>query len=443
MPAERADDRTRVRGRLRTWGRALSVYRDRRFVYILLMGFSSGLPLLLTLSTLSYWLATVGIDKTAIGLFALVGLPYSFKFLWAPVIDHVALPFVTRRFGRRRGWALVIQAALIGGILLMGLTDPARDPWTTALAAFVIAFFSASQDIVVDAYRIEILAEHEQGAGAAATQTGYRFGLLLAGAGAVALSDFVGWPVIFAALAACVLVGVAAVLLAPEPQVAERVWHGAAGSPQDWLDNAVVAPFRDFLTRPGWLVILAFVLLYKFGDAIGGVMANPFYVALGFTGVEIASVTKIFGMVATLAGILAGGVLVARYGIFTALLVGGILQAATNLLFALQAMVGNDVAVLALTIGADNFTGGLGSAAFVAYLSSLCSAAFTGTQYALLTSLMAAGRTLLSSGGGWLADQTDWVTFFVLTTGLAAPGLLLLLWLMRLVPVGLAEKGGS
>lgn len=437
MPAERA----RVRERLTTWGRALSVYRDRRFVYILLMGFSSGLPLLLTLSTLSYWLATVGIDKTAIGLFALVGLPYSFKFLWAPVIDHVALPVVTRRFGRRRGWALVIQVALIGCILLMGATDPAAAPWSTALIAFAIAFFSASQDIVVDAYRIEILAEHEQGAGAAATQTGYRIGLLVAGAGAVALSDFVGWPLVFAALAVCVLVGVGAVLLAPEPRVPERVWHDSEGaSPADWLDSAVVAPFRDFLTRRGWLVILAFVLFYKFGDAIGGVMANPFYVELGFTGVEIASVTKVFGMVATLAGVFAGGVLVARYGIFSALLVGGILQAATNLLFALQAVVGNDVTMLALTIGADNFTGGLGSAAFVAYLSSLCNVAFTGTQYALLTSLMAAGRTLLSSGGGWLADQTDWVTFFVLTTGLAIPGLLLLLWLMRLTPLRAAGK---
>jgi len=436
MPADQA----LVHGRLKTWGRALSVYRDRRFVYILLMGFSSGLPLLLTLSTLSYWLATVGIDKTAIGLFALVGLPYSLKFVWAPVIDHVVLPFVTRRFGRRRGWALTIQAVLIGCILLMGATDPATDPWTTALVAVAIAFFSASQDIVVDAYRIEILDEHEQGAGAAATQTGYRVGLLVAGAGAVALSDFVGWPIVFVALAACVLVGVAAVLLAPEPEVPERIWHGTGDSSAEWLDNAVIAPFRDFLARRGWLVILAFVLLYKFGDAIGGVMANPFYVELGFTGVEIASVTKVFGMVATLAGVFAGGVLVARYGIFAALLVGGVLQAATNLLFALQAVVGNDVAMLALTIGADNFTGGLGSAAFVAYLSSLCNAAFTGTQYALLTSLMAAGRTLLSSGGGWLADQTDWVMFFVLTTGLAVPGLLLLIWLMRLAPVPAREK---
>ncbi|MFQ5773371.1 MAG: MFS transporter [Kiloniellaceae bacterium] len=422
--------------RRRGWRAALFVYRDRRLLFILLMGFASGLPLLLTLSTLSYWLASVGVDKTAIGLFALVGLPYGVKFLWAPVLDHVRLPLLTRRLGRRRGWALVIQAWLIAAILSLGASDPASAPWSTAAAAFAVAFFSASQDVVIDAYRIEILAEHEQGAGAAATQAGYRIGLLAAGAGAVALSDFVGWPTIFAVLAALVLVGTAAVLLAPEPP------RGRADppAPGSWFDTAVVAPFADFLRRRGWAAIFAFVLLYKFGDAIGGVMANPFYVELGFTGVEIAGITKIFGMLATLSGVLAGGVLVARYGILWALFAGGVLQAATNLLFALQAAVGHDLALLALTIGADNFTGGLGSAAFVAYLSSLCTTAFTGTQYALLTSFMAAGRTVLSSGGGWLADQMDWIAFFVLTTGLAAPGLLLLVWLMRLPA---APRGAS
>jgi PAT family beta-lactamase induction signal transducer AmpG len=423
--------------RLRGWADAIAVYRDRRLLFILLMGFSSGLPLLLTLSTLSYWLAKLGVDKTSIGLFALVGLPYSLKFLWAPVLDHVRPPVLVRRLGRRRGWALVAQAALMASMLALGASDPVAAPVATAAAALAVAFFSASQDIVVDAYRIEILEEHEQGAGAAATQTGYRFGLLAAGAGAIALSDFLAWPAVFAVLSTLVLVGVVAVLLAPDPEVAGRAAaaRGETAGARDlgaWIETAVVAPFADFLRRPGWVVILAFVLLYKFGDAIGGVMANPFYVELGFTGVEIASVTKVFGLVATLVGVFAGGLLVARYGVFQALIAGGVLQAVTNLLFALQAAVGHDVAILALTIGADNFTGGLGSAAFVAYLSNLCNTAFTGTQYALLTSFMAAGRTVLSSGGGWLADQMDWIAFFVLTTGLAAPGLLLLLWLMRL-----------
>lgn len=415
--------------RRRGWRGAVALYGDRRLVLILLMGFASGLPLPLTLATLSFWLARVGVDKTAIGLFALVGLPYGLKFVWAPVLDHLRAPLLGRIFGRRRGWALLIQAALIVAILGLGAGDPLAAPWATAGAALAVAFFSASQDIVVDAYRIEILDEFEQGAGVAATQTGYRMGLLLAGAGAIALSDFIGWFAVFAILAGFVLIGSVAVLLAPEP---------APDSPRpapgrgDWLETAVVAPFADFLRRPGWVAILAFILLYKFGDAVGGVMANPFFVELGFTGVEIASVTKVFGLLATFGGILVGGVMVARYGLLPALAIGGVLQAATNLLYAAQAKIGPDLIFLTGTIGADNFTGGLGSAAFVAYLSSLCNRAFTGTQFALLTSLMAVGRTVLSSGGGWLADRMDWAGFFALTAALAVPGLLLLLWLARL-----------
>jgi PAT family beta-lactamase induction signal transducer AmpG len=356
------------------------------------------------------------------------------KFLWAPIIDQVRIPGLARLVGHRRSWALVIQAALIAAILVLGSSDPAAAPWTTAAAALAVAFFSASQDIVIDAYRIEILDDDEQGVGAASTQFGYRLGILAAGAGALALSDFVGWFWVFAAMAALVLVGTVTVLLAPEPQRPAETPADRPTSARAWFNKAARAPLVDFVQRRGWAVILLFALLYKFGDAIGGVMANPFYVELGFTGVEIGSISKVVGAVATLLGIFVGGAMVARYGILWALVVGGILQAATNLLFALQALVGHDLGMLAITISADNFTGGLGSAAFVAYLSSLCNNAFTGTQYALLTSLMAAGRTVLSSGGGWLADQVDWVTFFILTTGLAIPGLLLLAWLMRLYP---------
>lgn len=415
--------------RQRGWRTALAVYGDRRMVVILLMGFASGLPLPLTLATLSFWLARVGVDKTAIGLFALVGLPYGLKFVWAPVLDHVRAPLLGRLFGRRRGWALLTQAALILAILVLGASDPLVAPWTTAAAALAVAFCSASQDIAVDAYRIEILEDFEQGAGAAATQTGYRVGLLVASAGAIALSDFIGWFAVFAILAGFVLIGTGAVLMAPEPKPAP---HRRATSAAEWMETAVIAPFADFLRRPGWVAILAFILLYKFGDAIGGIMANPFYIELGFTGVEIASITKVFGLLATFAGIVAGGLLVARYGLFPALAVGGVLQAATNFLYAAQAVVGNDIVFLAGTIGADNFTGGLGSAAFVAYLSSLCNRSFTGTQFALLTSFMAVGRTVLSAGGGWLADRLDWVAFFSLTAALAVPGLLLLFWLARL-----------
>lgn len=400
----------------------LAVYADRRMLAILLMGFASGLPLLLTTSTLSYWLARRGVDKTAIGLFALVGLPYALKFVWAPALDLARIPGLGRWLGRRRAWALVSQLALALSILALGSTDPARAPLATAALALGVAFCSATQDVAIDAYRIEVLREHEQGAGAAVTQVGYRGGLLVAGAGAVALSDFASWPAVFAVLAASVGVGVLGVAIAPEPR---------AEAPRDLTFTAasVLAPLRDLLSRSQALAIVAFALLYKFGDAIAGTMAMPFYDELGFTGVEIASVTKVFGIVANLAGVLAGGLLVARMGIWRALLAGGVLQAATNLLFAAQARIGHDLGMLAVAIGADGFTGGLASAAFVAYLSSLCRAGMSATQYALLTSLMAVGRTVLSSGSGWLADRLDWVSFFVLTTGLAAPGLVLLAWL--------------
>ena len=409
------------------WREVLAVYADRRILLIAFMGFSSGLPLLLTLSTLSYWLAKLGVSKTSIGLFALVGTPYSFKFLWAPVLDQIRPPIL----GRRRGWALIIQLALALAILAMGMTDPAVNPWWTALAMLVVAFLSASQDIVIDAYRIEILPEALQGAGAAATQVGYRFGLLAAGAGAVALADFVAWHWVFAGLALLMAVGMVTMLLAPEPAMPAAIQRQSLARR---LEMGVIEPFVDFLGRRGWFVILLFVLLYKFGEAVSGTMATPFYVELGFTGVEIAEITKVFGIVASLAGTLAGGLMVARVGIMRALLLGGVLQAVGTLLFAVLAYQGHDRLWLAIVVGSDNFVGGLGSAAFVAYLSALCNVAFTGTQYALLTSFMAWGRTLLSSGSGWLAVRLGWPVFFIASTGLAVPGLLLLLWLSRLYP---------
>jgi PAT family beta-lactamase induction signal transducer AmpG len=423
--------------RRRSLREALALYGDPRLLAVLAMGFASGLPLLLTTATLSYWLARVGVDKTTIGLFALVGLPYSLKFLWAPAMDHVRVPWLSARLGRRRGWALATQLGLVVAILGLGGTDPARAPMATAAWALLVAFLSASQDVAIDAFRIEILREHEQGAGAAATQVGYRIGLLAAGAGAIALADWLPWGTVFAVLAALLGVGMLAVLLAEEPPAPPREF-----TPRGRAAHAFLDPLRDFATRPRWPTILVFALLYKFGDAVSGVMANPFFVELGFSGVEIASVTKVFGVIATLAGVVAGGALVARVGILRGLLIGGLLQAATNLLYALQARIGRDLAMLAVSVGADSFTGGLGSAAFVAYLSSLCRPGLSGTQYALLTSLMAAGRTVLSSGSGWLADRLDWESFFVLTTVLAVPGLVLLARLRRTCPPPLGSAPG-
>lgn len=396
---------------------------------IALMGFASGLPLLLTTSTLGYWLSRVGIDKTTIGLFALVGLPYALKFLWAPVLDRVTLPVLGPVLGRRRSWALAAQLALLGAIVGLGASDPASAPSWTAAWALAVAFLSATQDVAIDAYRIEVLDDDEQGAGAAVTQAGYRGGMLAAGAGAIALADFVPWSAVFAALAVAVGVGSLGVLIGPEP---ERPGGLAPPVPGEGaLRRALLEPFRELARHPHWGPILVFAVLYKYGDAVAGVMANPFYVDLGFSGVEVASVTKVWSIVAFLPGVFAGGLLVAKLGLLRALFVGGVLQAATNLLFAWLAVRGHDLPFLAVAVGSDAFTGGLASAAFVAFLSSLSRGASTGTQYALLTSLMAAGRTALSSGSGWLADQLGWPGFWVATTLLAVPGLLLLAVLAR------------
>lgn len=422
-----------------SWGEALTVYFTWRQAIIFFMGIASGLPLLLTLSTLSYWLSTVGVDKTTIGLFTLVGIPYTFKFLWSPIIDQVRLP-ILGRLGRRKSWLLVIQPALAAAIFFMGLSSPESAPWMTALLALVVAFFSASQDIVIDAYRIEILKTEEQGAGAGSTQVGYRIGLLLAGAGAFAMSDFFAWPMVFAALAAVMLLCAVFTLFIPEPEIADVPTRVARRSYAEWLTEAFVHPFADFLRRPGWLIILLFILFYKYGDAFGGAMANPFYHELGFTGVELATISKLYGVIASLIGGVLGGVVVARFGIFKTLLFGGVLQAVTNGLFSILAMQGHDLLWLGIAITADNLSGGVAAAAFVAYLSGLCNVAYTATQYALLTSFMSMGRTILSSGSGWVADHTDWVSFWALTALMAIPGLLLLLWIARLYPQGLMSR---
>jgi len=418
------------------WLSALAIYREPRLIAVLLMGFASGLPLALTFGTLSFWLSEVGISRTSIGLFALVGISYSLKFLWSPAIDRLPIPILTARLGRRRGWTLAIQPALALAILALGLTDPKSDPGATALAAVIVAFLSASQDIVIDAYRIELLRPEEQGAGAAATQWGYRFGMLVASAGALYAASFGGWSFAYGLMAGLMLVGMAAVWFTPEPggiRLLEPLPGGSAlARVVAWLKRAVVAPFADMLGRRGALAILCFVILYKFGDALAGTMSNPLYVTLGFTKVEVANIGKAYGFVANLAGLAAGGVVVLRLGILPALLICGVLQMLSNLMYVLQAWAGHDLPILALTIGIENLTGGMGSAAFVAYLSGLCNLAFTATQYALLTSLAAVGRTTLSASGGALADALGWSPFFALATAACLPGLVLLAWIMRL-----------
>lgn len=402
---------------------ALKVYRDTRILAVLLMGFASGLPLALTGATLSIWLKQSSISLTAIGLFAPVGLAYNLKFLWAPAMDRTELPFLTRHFGRRRGWALLIQALLALALLALGAADPAAGVARTAFCAVIVAFLSASQDIVIDAYRVELLKQDEQGAGAAATQIGYRVGMVASGAGALYLAYYFGWFAAYAVMAALIVLSMGVITATREPQ-------RPPAPPGSWLAAAVVAPFADFARQRHWLVILIFVVLYKFGDALAGVMSGPFYVELGFALTEIANIAKVFGVGASIAGVFLGGLAVYRWGLMRALFLCGAFQALANLMYIVQLWAGHDQAMLAVTIAVENVTGGMASSAFVAYLSSLCSPAFTATQYALLSALAATARTVLASSGGFFADRLGWASFFMLATVACVPGLALLAYLM-------------
>ncbi len=423
-----------------SWRSSVALYCHPRLLAVLFLGFASGLPLALTGATLAVRLTEVGVSLAGIGAFALVATPYSLKFLWAPLVDRMPLPVLTRLFGRRRGWMLLTQAMLIGSLLTLGAIDPRIDPWLTALLALIVAFCSASQDIVIDAYRVEILTPEQYGAGAAMVQFGYRIAMLVSGAGALYLASYVPWSAVYAAMAALVAVGIVTVLLNPEPPSAPPP-PVKAGAPLGdrmrlWLVDAVANPFLDMIARHGWsvLAIIALVLLYKLGDALAGVMANPFYIKMGFSKIEIANISKLFGFVATVLGTFVGGALVARMGALPALLLCGLLQMASNLMFAVQAVVGYDTTVLTATIAIENLSGGMGSAAFVAYISGLCNLTYTGTQYALLSSLASSGRNVLAASGGLLVEHLGWVHFFVLSTAAAVPGLMLLVWMMRRRP---------
>jgi PAT family beta-lactamase induction signal transducer AmpG len=433
------------------WLSSLAVYRDRRVLSLLFLGFSSGLPLALTGATLAARLEQAGVSLTEIGLFGLVGIAYSLKFLWSPLVDRLPLPVLTRRFGRRRGWMLLAQCTLVVAIAGMAPVDPAgaNGLARTVFWAVIVAFASATQDIVIDAYRTEIVEQSRLGAGAANLVFGYRIAMLVSGGGALLIAAYGGWAMAYAVMAAAMSVGILTVLLNPEPAVrstaeSQRLEADAArrfaNAPVAirgaavWLHGAVVAPFVEFMTRPGWALVLLFIVLYKYGDALLGFMATPFYLRMGFSLAEVGVISKGWGLAMTLLGAGLGGWMVARFGILRSLLFCGVLQALSNLVFAALAWVGYSVPMLVVTIGVENLTGGMGTTAFVAYMSSLCNVAYTATQYALLSSLMATARTALAAGGGWLADQIGWVAFFLTTAVAALPGLLLLVWMMRRYP---------
>jgi PAT family beta-lactamase induction signal transducer AmpG len=410
---------------------------------ILCMGFSSGLPLLLVFGTLSFWLSEAGVSRTAIGFFVLVGISYSFKFLWSPLIDRLPLPILTRRMGRRRSWALVIQVPLMVAIFALGSTDPKAALGMTALLAVIVAFLSASQDIVIDAYRIELLRPEEQGAGAAATQWGYRFGTLAGSTGALNAAEFGGWHVAYTIMAALMLVGIVSVLLTREPAVPATVLparHAGTGKVVAWIRQSVIDPFADFMQRRGWVAVLCFIVLYKLGEAMAGAMASPLYRELGFSKADVGDIGKLVGLAATLSGVAIGGIAVARLGMMRALLLGGVLQMLSNLLYVALLASGQDNVMLAISIFGENFTGGMASAAFVAYLSSLCNVAFTATQYALFSSLAAVPARFLSAPSGWLVDQMSWGPFFLLSTIICLPSLVLLIWMQRRYGIDTAQS---
>jgi PAT family beta-lactamase induction signal transducer AmpG len=388
---------------------------SRRMLVAFVMGFACGLPLLLTMSVLQAWMTDAGVDLSVIGMMALVGLPYTLKFLWAPFMDRFTLPFL----GRRRGWMLLAQIALTVSIASLGQSDPTQNPWLLAFAAFLVTFFSASQDIVVDAYRREDLSDEELGLGSSLYINGYRVGMLLASGGGLIMADHMDFSMVYLILAGCMLPGLLTTLLSPEPET-------PAGTPRS-MREAVVDPLVEYFSRKDALLILVFILLYKVGDTMASAMTTPFYLDIGFSKTEIGAVVKLFGFWATIAGGLAGGLMMLRLGINRCLWVFGFLQAASTAGFALLANVGYSVAWLSAVIAFENLSSGMGTAAYAAFMASITNKKFTATQYALLTSLMGVPRVLASAPTGFLAKNVGWETFFIACTVVAIPGMLLLL----------------
>ena len=434
------------------WLEALRVYRHPRVVAMLFLGFSAGLPFLLLFSTLSARLSDANVSHGAIGFFSWVGITYSIKVLWAPVVDRVRIPWLTRMLGKRRSWMLVAQLGIALGLLGMATIDPAQQLAYTAAFALVVAFGSATQDVAIDAYRIEAVIEERQAAMAATYILGYRVALLVAGAGALYIAEFGSWSAAYVSMAALMSVGMLTVLAIAEPEhtVARDAYQREARvvafmersahlpprlrEAMAWFIGAMVCPFLDFFARNGVklaLMMLLFIGVFRVSDITMGVMANPFYLDLGFNKAEIASVTKVFGFFMTIIGAAAGGLLVVRYGIMRPLLLSAVLAAATNLLFSLMAVMGPDLGLLAVTISADNLVGGLAGSVFIAYLSSLTNTAYTATQYALFSSLMTLPGKFIGGFSGLVVEAQGYFFFFIYSAIIGVPAVLMVLYLMR------------
>ena len=407
-----------------SWLASLRVYMLPQVIAMLFLGFSAGLPFLLVFSTLSAWLTEEGLSRTLIGLFSWVGITYSVKVVWAPLVDHLKIPYLTRRLGRRRSWMLLAQWGIALGIFGMAQINPEQQLWLLALIAIWTALASATQDVAIDAYRIEAIVKEYQAAMVAMYILGYRIALLAAGAGAFYAAELVGWHNSYLLMAMLMIVGIITTLVINEPDVPQPV---SFPTKRAWFAHAVIHPFTDFFYRNGRMavLILLFIAIYRISDITMGVMANPFYLDMGYTKIQIADISKIFGFFMTIIGAALGGILVPRYGLLPILISGAILVAATNLLFIGLAMSEPDLSLLALVISADNLSGGIATTAFIAYLSSLTNTAYTATQYALFSSLMTLPAKFLGGFSGVIVDCCGYPNFFAYAAALGIPAILL------------------
>ncbi len=426
---------------IQSWGKDLRVYLEWPSVRMFFLGFSAGLPLLLVLGTLGFWLREAGIDRSTIGYLSWVALFYAGKWLWAPLVDRVPILFLTKRLGRRRSWLLVAQAIIIFGLIGMATTDPKQNLEPIVWFALLVAFGSATQDIALDAFRIESAKAQYQAALAASYQTGYRLAMIWAGAGALWLAARAetttgiylaeAWQFAYLCMALSISVGVVTTLLSPEPQA---VLLPKARSAGQWLQQTLIEPFADFISRYRWqaFLILGLIAIYRISDVVMGIMANPFYVDMGYTKDEVAAVTKVFGVIMTLVGAFLGGLLTMRFGVMRVLLLGGILSAASNLLFAWLSTRGHDLNGLVWVISADNLSSGIASAAFIAYLSSLTNVQYSATQYALFSSMMLLLPKWLAGFSGVYVDTFGYEHFFIATALIGIPVLILIMLAIRI-----------
>jgi len=395
---------------------------------IFFLGISSGLPLALVVSTLKILLLERGFDIKTIGFFSLVSIPYSIKFLYAPIIDSCKVPLLTNLIGQRRSWIITTQIGLIILISCLGVSGVFANILTISIFALLVALFSASQDIVIDGYRIELIKKEDQGLAAGCAVYGYRIGMLLSGAGALALAEIMRWDAVYFIMSLIIAAAIIATLLARETRENFQVSHKDFSS---WFNNSVINPLRDFIKRPAWLFIIFFIITFKLADAFAGNLTLPFLVEVGFSKIEIASIAKTFGLFATLFGILIGGILVKKIGVLKSLWIAAIMQALSNLSFCYLAKIGYDINLLYLVIFIENFSGGIGDAVFVAYLSGLCNVVFSATQYALLSSLATVARTILVSPAGIFVQDYGWYNFFIISTIMAIPSLFFLIYIQK------------